>query len=672
MATGAGQADFIRFACPACNAAIRVPARHAGRTAKCKTCGSGLNIPRFEPAETIDPAGGPDLLAAFAEAEPVPAPASPHDPRAASSAGHLPTPATPNLPSGKALLKIFLPVSVGVIVLLVGSLLAIHLSLSAKQNRLFNELEAAVGARLQEARTSADAYNFEKGRQSIDDARKQVDRSTLSRARVLRARLDEASRALDAARRDYNDKVAKGWEVFEGHLMTPEDRDRILSDRKRVIEKQAQQELERLHAAMQPVALKLEKGLSAQDARAVQDALAGIDSLEIADSLKDRARREMDAFAEDCISRRIVTTAREAILDGKHTYQGRYITPIREGAEYRREYGAMSHEAWDARDEVYRRAAQPNELEARLRLARGEDPLCRDLRERAARDWRLVSKKGMRPRLIEQIDNIAHDMAFLALLRCTDRQYFNVEREHPRVLPSAPNHSHKKSYDGVYARWGNDNNLEGWVVYNLLSSLYTFDNVLPPVTEQPAPYLDLSTASHFLRHGDIRIYVAQLLEQMNSDIRMWEETVLPVHSKLLSVKPLGDGSTPGSSLDLQLKRQKVLYHKALAAEYRKGYAMLKSWRAKEWVAASINEIDSVVSDAEGVLARAREAPRVDTAIQAALPKATKVCPMCGGLRGIPGPDANLSVAALIRRAQHGPIVTSIVCPMCRGTGRVPE
>jgi len=139
-------------------------------------------------------------------------------------------------------LKMLLIVSGCILVLVVGTILIIHQISASKTNIQLAELTAVVDKVIHEAQQSVADQRFDLAQQHLKRAEDMITKSPLSRAYTLLERVQQESAQLKVAEKDYNDKIAKGWVLFEGTFMSPEEKGRLLADRRRQEEEQQRQE----------------------------------------------------------------------------------------------------------------------------------------------------------------------------------------------------------------------------------------------------------------------------------------------------------------------------------------------------------------------------------------------------------------------------------------------
>lgn len=128
------------------------------------------------------------------------------------------------------------------------TMLTLHFVSSAKATRQLAELTAVVDQAIGQANHHSGDFQYEKARAVLKEAEQTVAQSPLSSAYVQERRLQNEVEKLDAAEKDYENKIAKGYEQFEGRFVSPQEKSQLLVERQRQEEERRRQEEEQHRA----------------------------------------------------------------------------------------------------------------------------------------------------------------------------------------------------------------------------------------------------------------------------------------------------------------------------------------------------------------------------------------------------------------------------------------
>lgn len=103
------------------------------------------------------------------------------------------------------------------------------------------QLTALLDGATKEAQRYRGKYQFDRARSALQSAKADIDRSESADRSTFQAKVTEEIDRLTKAEKDYKDKLAKGYTHFEGKFLSPDEKNRVLAERKR-------QEEERLKA----------------------------------------------------------------------------------------------------------------------------------------------------------------------------------------------------------------------------------------------------------------------------------------------------------------------------------------------------------------------------------------------------------------------------------------
>ena len=206
--------------CPYCAEAIRTDAQ------ECEHCGSSL----AEQVETIneskaDPNGYKELLSA-------------HVPSGSTVS---PSGESLSVPADTRFLRFLLGGAVGAVLLFILIVVVSGMIKDRQRQAELAELKNQVDQAISVAQSHADKYEFPKASSALDAIEERL-RSASAASDELEGRLAEAARKVREAEDDYNRKIADGCMVFEGRLVLPEEKARILKERQVAAEEEAEGE----------------------------------------------------------------------------------------------------------------------------------------------------------------------------------------------------------------------------------------------------------------------------------------------------------------------------------------------------------------------------------------------------------------------------------------------
>lgn len=258
-----GLAMAIQFQCPKCKHPIDVPAEYAGGKGTCAECGVRVRIPRTGDARRAVSSGETTRVATQGTAATFAALAD--ERKAQSTGGRIRDSARPapviadrqnqplqvvnERPNDVRIVKAV--VAIAIVVLVAVTSVTLWVSHQAKVRRLAEatSLLSAFADTQKEVDSLAEGFDFTNASNALASFRNQLDEST-SAPTNIRSEVDGLLADLSGAKRDYQAKIAKGWEVFEGRFIAPDEKQRIVAAREEErIERE--QEVRRSAAARQ-------------------------------------------------------------------------------------------------------------------------------------------------------------------------------------------------------------------------------------------------------------------------------------------------------------------------------------------------------------------------------------------------------------------------------------
>lgn len=236
----------VRFTCDACGAVIRVPAKYAGKTGKCKKCGSPVDIPVLleetqpydVPSDSDSDQSGASLL---------------DQNEANDGASSTPGSRQKQVQSTEAgstdsgFLKWLLVGAGGLLLAAVVIMLTVHFVRSSRESRAQAELQTSIQPLLEKSARSRAEFDFAAARQYVTQARDRLSTATAARTSDMAGRISNETRLITSEEQDYRTKVAQGWTVFEGQLLSPQQKASLLAERKEQ-ERRAAEEAKRAAA----------------------------------------------------------------------------------------------------------------------------------------------------------------------------------------------------------------------------------------------------------------------------------------------------------------------------------------------------------------------------------------------------------------------------------------